>query len=236
MSIILLETTHSSQPSEGTRKFVSVQHTKIGVSNGQIAIGSDLGSKHKAMAGAVHWFHRPFLTLHIETKHSILVMHGMARLMPQIQVVNVWSDDFIVSTIPVLLSNKLNEFVVNTAPMRKPKGRSSRQIVKHNKLLLGSNASVVTFLSLFHIFLPHFKLLLVGEGNTVKTLQRVVVGVTQPVRCRVSRGGKRLDLASVRHMRATTQIDQITTLVDRSASSIGYLGGQNLNFERVVSK
>jgi hypothetical protein len=68
--------------------------------------------------------------------------------MPQIQVENVGSDNFIVSAIPILLSDEFNEFVVDATPVREPKGRSRRQVVKHNEFLLRSNTSMVPFFCL----------------------------------------------------------------------------------------
>lgn len=48
-----------------------------------------------------------------------------------------------------------------------------------------SNLSVISFRGLLQevLVLGHF--LLVGEGDTVDSLQRVVVGVSKEIRCRV---------------------------------------------------
>jgi len=46
--------------------------------------------------------------------------------MPEIKIENIWSNDFSVSTFPVLIFNKVDESVVNTGPVGKPEGRSGR--------------------------------------------------------------------------------------------------------------
>mmetsp|Transcript_26694 Transcript_26694/g.58522 ORF Transcript_26694/g.58522 Transcript_26694/m.58522 type:complete len:214 (+) Transcript_26694:648-1289(+) len=82
VTVVLLEASHTGQTGESTGKFVSVQHTEIGVSDGQIAIGSDLAPVHEAVTGAVHGFHGPFLSLDLEGEHVVLVVQGVAGLVP----------------------------------------------------------------------------------------------------------------------------------------------------------
>jgi hypothetical protein len=89
---------------------------------------------------------------------------------------------------------------------------------------------------LFLVLLPDLELLLVWETNTVHTLQRVIVGITQPVGSRVFGGRKSFDLPSVGNVWTTAQINQVSTFVDSGTSSISNLGCQNLLLERVVSK
>ncbi len=89
---------------------------------------------------------------------------------------------------------------------------------------------------LFLIFLPNFEHFLVRKANAIHSLKRIVFRISQPVCCGVTSSGKSLDLASVRDMWATTQVNQVSTLVDSRTSSIGNLGGQDGLFERVVGK
>jgi hypothetical protein len=100
------------------------------------------------MAWAVHGFHGPFLTLDIETKHSILVMHGMAGPVPQIQVVNVGCDDLIIATFPIVSANEFDQLVVDTSAMWKPKSTSCGQIVEHDQILFGGYATVIALFRL----------------------------------------------------------------------------------------
>jgi len=81
-------------------------------------------------------------------------------------------------------------------------------------------------------------LLLVGEGDTVNTLERVIVGVSQEVGSGVLREGLEwrrcrklatyfgdhecLDLTSVRDVRANTKVDHGTTSIDSSGTSVRY--------------
>mmetsp|Transcript_17983 Transcript_17983/g.44413 ORF Transcript_17983/g.44413 Transcript_17983/m.44413 type:complete len:225 (-) Transcript_17983:801-1475(-) len=163
-------------------------------------------------------------------------MHSVTGFVPQVKVEHVGCGDFIISTIPVLFSDKFNQLLVDTISVWKPKGTSGRQFVEEHKLLLGHDASVITFLGLFHILLPNLQLLLIGERNTVDSLQRIIVGIAQPVSSRDLSGSKGLDLSSVGNVRTTAQIDQVSASVNGGTASIGNLGGQNLHLEWVVSK
>ena len=89
---------------------------------------------------------------------------------------------------------------------------------------------------LFHILLPNLQLLFIGERNTVDSLQRIIVGITQPVGGRDLSGSKSLDLSSVGNMRTTTQIDQVSASINSGTASIRNLVGQNLHLEWVVGK
>ena len=86
------------------------------------------------------------------------------------------------------------------------------------------------------VLLPNLEHLLVGETDAVHSLQRVVVGISQPVGGRVTSGGKGLDLASMGDVRALAQIDEITALVHGGASAVGYLGGNDGLLEGIARK
>ena len=148
MSVVLLESSHTGQTSQSTREFVTVQDTKIGIPDGEVTIRSNGATKHETMAGTVHWFHGPFLTLDLEGEHIVLVVQSVTGLVPEIEIENVRCDDFVVSTNPVLVLDKVHELVVNTSSVGKPKGGSGRQIVEEDKFLLVGNASVVAFFGL----------------------------------------------------------------------------------------
>mmetsp|Transcript_52532 Transcript_52532/g.78488 ORF Transcript_52532/g.78488 Transcript_52532/m.78488 type:complete len:385 (-) Transcript_52532:986-2140(-) len=236
MSIVLLETPNTSQPSQSAGKFVPVQDTEVSQSKRQVTVGPNRVTEHKTMARTVHWLHGPFCPFDIEAKHGVLVVHRVTGLMPQIQVVNVRSDDFVISSLPVMVTNERDEFVVDAGTVGKPEGTTRRQVVKHDQFLLLGNATMIAFFCLFLVLLPHFQLLLVGETNTIHALQGFIVGVPKPLRGRMSGGCKGLDLPSVRHMWPSTQINQIPTFVHGRARAVGYLGGQNFNLEWVIGE
>mmetsp|Transcript_32718 Transcript_32718/g.77127 ORF Transcript_32718/g.77127 Transcript_32718/m.77127 type:complete len:278 (+) Transcript_32718:1152-1985(+) len=156
--------------------------------------------------------------------------------MPEIQVENVGRDDLVVSALPVLFSDELDEFVVDACSVGHPKRGSRGQIIEHDEVLFVGEASVIAFLGLFHHFLPHLQLLLIGEGNSVQSLKGIVFGIAQPVGSRVLGSGKRLDLSGVRNVGTTAQVDEITASVDGGAGSVRNLGAQDLDLERIVRK
>ena len=89
---------------------------------------------------------------------------------------------------------------------------------------------------LFHHFLPDLELLLVGKGDSVQTLEGIVLGVSQPVGGRVLRGGKGLDLSGVGNVGTTAEIDEVTAPVNGGAGAVGDLCGQDLDLEGIVGK
>jgi hypothetical protein len=100
------------------------------------------------MARAVHRLHCPLLTLNLKAKHGVLVVQGVTRFMPQVQVVNVWSDNFVISALPIVTPDEINQLVVDTSTMGQPKCATRGKIVKHDERLLVRNAAMVTFLRL----------------------------------------------------------------------------------------
>mmetsp|Transcript_4921 Transcript_4921/g.7413 ORF Transcript_4921/g.7413 Transcript_4921/m.7413 type:complete len:275 (-) Transcript_4921:418-1242(-) len=103
VSIILHKTSDTGESSQCTAQLVSVQDTKVGQTKWQVTVRADGIAKYETMSGTVHWFHGPLSSFNIETKHGILVMQSVTRLMPQVKIENIRSDNFIISTFPVVL-------------------------------------------------------------------------------------------------------------------------------------
>jgi hypothetical protein len=101
------------------------------------------------MSWTVHGLHGKLLTFNIKAEHGIFVVQSMARRVPQVEVVNVWRNDLIITTFPVLVSNEVNQLFVDASTMWKPEGTSWRQVVEHYKILLGGDTSVISFLCLY---------------------------------------------------------------------------------------
>lgn len=70
---------------------------------------------------------------------------------------------------------------------------------------------------LFLILLPRLEHFLVGKTDSVHSLERIIFRIPQPVGRRVTGGRKGLDFSGMAHVRTATQIDQISTPVDRGA-------------------
>lgn len=67
-------------------------------------------------------------------------------------------------------------------------------------------------------------LFLVREGDTVDSLQRIVVGVSEEVGGRVFGDHECLDFTGVRDMRTDAQVDHGTAAVDGGGCTIGDFG------------
>jgi len=156
--------------------------------------------------------------------------------MPQVEVVNVGCDDLVIAAVPIECLDEINEFVVDACSMGKPEGRSRGQVVKHDKLLLLCDTPMVALFDLFLVLFPRFQHFLIWKANPVQSLQRVILGIAQPVGGRMACGRKGLDLARVRQVRSSAQIDEIAAPVDRGAGVVRHLGGDDGLLEGITGE
>ena len=126
VAIVLLEPTDTSEAGEGTGKLVAVEGAKVGEAEGQVAVRADGRLEHEAVAGTVHGLHGPLLPLHVKDEHGVLVVHGVAGLVPQVEVVNVGRDDLVEAALPVVVLDEIDELVVDAGAVGEPEGRSGR--------------------------------------------------------------------------------------------------------------
>lgn len=68
------------------------------------------------------------------------------------------------------------------------------------------------------------QLLLIGEGDTIDSLERIVVSISKEVRCRVLSDHESLNFTGVRNMGADTEIDHRATTVNGSRGAIRDFG------------
>lgn len=181
MRIILLESSHASQSSEGTRELVTVENTEISNSPWELSVRTLSVAESETVTGAVHWLETEILLLNLNLEHVLRVVLPMAGSLPQIDVVHVWSNDLFVSTGPVLLTQKLEKGVVDFGTVWQEEARSGGELVEEEEFLLLTNLSVITLGSLLQVLLVLFQLLLVWERDTVDTLEGIVVGVSEEV-------------------------------------------------------
>jgi hypothetical protein len=78
MCVILLKPSDPSKTGKSTAKFVSVQHSKVGKTNGQLSIRAISVPKHEAMTRTVHWFQGKWLVVSYEGKHVFFVVLPMS--------------------------------------------------------------------------------------------------------------------------------------------------------------
>ena len=134
--------------------------------------------------------------------------------MPQLDVVHVGRHNLSVSTLVILSLDEVHKGIVDACTVRKEKARTGRELVEEEKLLLLSDLAMVTLRSLFEDLLVLSHLLGVRERDTVDSLERIILGVSQEIRGGVLHDSKSLDSASVGDMRSTAQINQRTATVN----------------------
>ena len=190
--------------------------------------------EHQAVTRAVHGLQTVLRIITVEQEHIILVVGSMAADLPQFQVEHVGRDDLRVATHVVLLSDKLDQFIVDVGSVREEEARARAQLVEEEEILLLTQHTVVVLLRLLHLLLPLLQLLGVREGNSVHTLEGVVFSVTQPVTGAILHHGETLDERGVGKMRTHAKINQGTTAVHAGHGIISHLAGDNLELEGVV--
>lgn len=234
VGVVLLEAADAGQASEGTRELVTMEDTKVGETDGQLTVGALAGAENQAVTGAVHGLDGPILVLALEGKHTLLVVLPVTRGTPQVNVVNVGGDDLLEATAAVLGADELLEAVVNAGAVREHEGRARGVLMPHEELLVLSNETMVTLRSKTTQLKVLIELLLLGEGDTIDALQRVVLLVSLPVGRGVVGHREGLDLRGVREMRATAQVDEGTTTVGSANRSVRDLIAQDLDLVLVI--
>jgi hypothetical protein len=76
------------------------------------------------VARAVHGLHTESLTLNFKEIDIILVVLVMTRSLPQFEIEHIRSNDFLISSHSVLISNQFDQLVINLRAMRVPKSAS----------------------------------------------------------------------------------------------------------------
>lgn len=158
-----------------------MEHAEVGISQGQVSVADDTVLEKNAMGGAVHRLQTVTSIVTLEQKHRISVVLVMSTSLPKFEVIHVRSDNFLVTSHSVLLSNHKHEFVVNVGALGLEEGAARRHFEVSEQILLSANDAMVTLLSLFaevHVFV---ELLLRGERDSVDALQTVIGCLSEPV-------------------------------------------------------
>ena len=101
MCIILHKSPNACETRQSTTGFVPVYNTKLCHANRELLVAAISRAEDEAVAGTVHGFERPFLLLDVQREHAVLVILPVARCLPQLRVVHVWGDDFLVATLEI---------------------------------------------------------------------------------------------------------------------------------------
>jgi len=145
VAIVLLESPHPGQASESTTDLVSVQHSKVNVSDRQVLVAPELVTEHQTVSRAVHGFDTEALVLALEQEEILFVLGVVAAGLPQLQVEDVWSHDFLVASYSVLLPDEIHELVVQPGSFGIEEGATWTEDIHVKETLLLSNDPVVSF-------------------------------------------------------------------------------------------
>lgn len=192
VSIVLLETADTGQTTEGSRSLITVKDTEIGKAKRKLTVRTLTDTEHQAVSRAVHGLESKGIFLNGEREHVLLVILPMSRSVPQLDVIHVGRHDLSVAALVVLALDKVHEGVIDAGSVREEEARSGREIVEEKQLLLLSNLAMVALSGLLQELFVLSHLLGVGERNTIDTLKRVVLGITQEVRSRVLKCSRQL--------------------------------------------
>lgn len=136
VGVVLLKTSDSGQTSQGSRKFISMNNTKIGNAPWQLPVTSLSVSKHQTVPRAVHRLESKCVFLNIESKHVVLVVLPVAGGFPELGVVHIWCNNFLVVTSPILLSEELKKGVVDASTVGQKETAPRTKLVEEKQLLL----------------------------------------------------------------------------------------------------
>ena len=105
----------------------------------------------------------------------------MTRDLPKLEVVDVRGNDLLVATDAVLVSNHLDELVVDGGTLRVEEGTAWRHFEMVEEVLSLANLTMVALLGLLSEVNVLVKLLLSGIGDTVDSLKIIVGDLSKPV-------------------------------------------------------
>jgi hypothetical protein len=185
VSIILLESTDTSETGQGTGELVSVEDTKVSEPPRQVLV-VDIGmGEDPAVSRAVHRLEAELLLLDLEGEHVLGIVAPVAGCLPEIRLVHVGGHDLLETALAVLLLHQGVQGVVDAGAVGEPEGGARGDLVEEEELLVRSDLSVVALRRLGQEGLVLFEGLLVGERDTGDSLDGLVLAVTKPVRSRV---------------------------------------------------
>jgi hypothetical protein len=118
MGIILLEATDSRQTRESTMQFVSVKHTEVSHSDGEISVRVLNHIEHNAMARAVHGLESMLFTCLVNEENVLLVLEVVATDLPKFGVVDIGRNNLTVASDSIFGSHELDETVVDDSSVR----------------------------------------------------------------------------------------------------------------------
>ena len=105
--------------------------------------------EHDAVTRAVHRLQTKLFLFDVEAEHVFLVVRRVTGRLPEVKVVNIRRDDFVILVFPILFSNKLDQVVVDARAVLLEKTRARGEMVEKEQLLVQANGAVIAFLRFF---------------------------------------------------------------------------------------
>ena len=210
-----------------------MKDTEIGIPEWQVSEATNTMFEHDAMSGTVHGLETLASLVRLEDEHVLLVILVVTRGLPKLQVEDVRGDDFLVATHAVLLSDHLDQLVVDEGTLGEEEGAAWRHFKVIEETLRTANDTMVTLLGLLNEVHVFFQLLLRGEGDSIDSLQTVIGGLSEPVSGRVAHHLKTFNELGGGNMRARAQVNEVTTFVGSNFHSIANLASNGRDLEGV---
>lgn len=188
------------------------------------------------MCGTIHWFDTETLVLNLQEEKIFGVLGVMTGSLPQLEVENIRSRNFIVTQYTILIFDQLHQSIIDVHSLRVEERTSRRYLIEVEQSLPLANNSMVTLSCFLYQadMLLHFSF--GWESDTVDTLERVVSSLSKPVGSGVLRDLKGLDHLGGRDVRPSAKVNQGSTAVSSGFSAVGNLVSDELLFESIVIK
>ena len=222
MSIVLGETTYTSQTVQLATLLVAIYGTELSQTQGQILVRTGLGLVDLAVVGAVHRFEQILLALDggVDRLERVLtILSIVTRSYIELLVTDVRGDNLLVAISLLHTAQELLQAVAQSGTLRQPQRQTLTYALREREQLqLLAELTVVALLSLLHhhqILIEHR---LLGERDTIYTGQHLTLLVAAPVSA-CNRGQfDSLDKSCVGQVRTAAEVGERAIGVERNCT------------------
>ena len=158
----------------------------------------------------------------------------MTTYLPQIDVKQVRSDHFLISSLKVFMSHQVHKLIVNLGPVAQKKGTPWCKLIEKKQTLILPHNSVISFQCLFFELNVFFKLAFIWVSDSINSLQVIFRGISQPISCRMFCNSKCFCHSSMLYMRSCAQIDKISDLINGCHASISDFSFNEMSLKSVI--
>ena len=215
VGVVLRDVPHAQEPVQRAARLVAVHQPHLRVADRQVAVGAARVLVELDVRRAVHGLqaHGPLLDL--REVHVVAVLLPVARLLPQLDVVEDRRLDLAVAAREVLRAPQLREAVPDDHPVRLPERHARRQLGEHEQVQLAPQLAVVARAGLLEPLEVGLEVLGGVERGAVDAGEHLAARVAAPVRAGEREQLERLDPARGRRVRAAAQVGERAVGVER---------------------